>query len=121
MGKRTRGSRRSQRRSGGRHSGRQDRRDRRDAIARAPERSELLAAADLAEDELEEADDSTRRQPAPVARSRARASSLLAAKAATEYVYVAQDVRRIVVVAALLFAIMFALWILIVVAKVIRY
>jgi hypothetical protein len=54
------------------------------------------------------------------ARSRARPSSLLAAKAATEYVYVAQDVRRIVVVGGALFAVMLLLWVLIVVAKVIR-
>jgi hypothetical protein len=36
-------------------------------------------------------------------------------------VYVAQDLRRIVVVAAILFAILFALWVLIVVAGVIRF
>jgi hypothetical protein len=53
------------------------------------------------------------RGPAP------RPSSLLAARAATEYVYVAQDVRRIVAVGLLLFAIMLVLWILIVVARVI--
>ena len=50
-----------------------------------------------------------------------RTSSLLAAKAATEYVYVAQDVRRIVAVGALLFGIMLVLWVLIVVAKVIAF
>lgn len=52
-------------------------------------------------------------------RSGARPSALLASKAALEYVYVAQDVRRIVVVVAALFAIMFLLWILIVVTRVI--
>jgi hypothetical protein len=52
-------------------------------------------------------------------RSRARPSSLLAAKAATEYLYVAQDVRRILMVGGALFAIMLLLWVLIVVAKVI--
>jgi len=50
---------------------------------------------------------------------RVKPGSLLAAKAATEYVYVAQDLRRIVIVAALLFGILFALWLLIVVMRVI--
>ena len=50
---------------------------------------------------------------------RVKAGSMLAAKAATEYVYVAQDMRRIAVVAALLFGILFALWLLIVVMRVI--
>jgi hypothetical protein len=45
------------------------------------------------------------------ARARAKPGSLLAAKAATEYVYVAQDLRRIAVVAALLFGIMLVLWV----------
>jgi hypothetical protein len=44
---------------------------------------------------------------------------VLAAKAATEYVYVAQDLRRILVVAALLFGILFAAWLIIVVLRVI--
>jgi hypothetical protein len=51
-------------------------------------------------------------------RSRAKPSGMLAARAATEYVYVAQDLRRIVAVAALLFGIMFALWILFEVARI---
>jgi hypothetical protein len=50
---------------------------------------------------------------------RVKPGSLLAAKAATEYVYVAQDMRRIALVAALLFGILFALWLLIVVLQVI--
>jgi hypothetical protein len=50
---------------------------------------------------------------------RVKPGSLLAAKAATEYVYVAQDMRRIALVAALLFGILFVLWLLIVVMKVI--
>jgi hypothetical protein len=51
-------------------------------------------------------------------RSRAKPTGMLAAKAATEYVYVAQDLRRIVAVAALLFGIMFALWILLEVVRI---
>ena len=50
---------------------------------------------------------------------RVKPGSVLAARAATEYVYVAQDLRRITVVAALLFGVMIVLWLLIVVLKVI--
>jgi hypothetical protein len=48
-----------------------------------------------------------------------KAGSLLAERAATEYVYVSQDIRRIVVVAGGLVLVLFALWLLIVVMKVI--
>lgn len=48
-----------------------------------------------------------------------KAGSILATRAATEYVYVAQDIRRIVFVAGGLIAILFVLWFLLVVAKVI--
>ena len=53
------------------------------------------------------------------ARARAKAGSLLAAKAASEYVYVAADMRRILVVAGLLFGTLIVLWILLVVMRVI--
>ena len=43
--------------------------------------------------------------------SRVRPNSLLAARGAEEYVYVAQDLRRIAVVAVLLFGLLFAAWI----------
>jgi len=42
---------------------------------------------------------------------RVRPGSLLATRAAEEYVYVAQDLRRIALVAVLLFGLLFALWI----------
>lgn len=48
-----------------------------------------------------------------------KAGSLLAARAATEYVYVAQDMRRIIVVASGLFLFLFVLWLLVVAMKVI--
>jgi len=48
-----------------------------------------------------------------------KAGSVLATRAATEYVYVAQDMRRITLVAGGLIAVLFVLWLLIVVAKVI--
>jgi hypothetical protein len=52
-------------------------------------------------------------------RTRVRPGSLLAAKAATEYVYVAQDMRRILFVAVSLFGAMIALWVLLVMLKVV--
>ena len=92
----------------------------------APE-SELELATVIAED-IVERDTAPPTLPAASARAAARTAhprtrvkpgSLLAARAATEYVYVAQDLRRIVVVSALLFGIMLALYLLIVVARVI--
>ena len=128
MSKRTRGSRRAQqRRAGNRPGGRPGRaRDQR-AIGGRQEyaSSDLAVAPEIAEDTVagraDSAVDERTAGRAAVARTRARPSSLLAAKAATEYVYVAQDVRRILVVATALFGVMFALWILIVVAKVIHF
>lgn len=43
--------------------------------------------------------------------SRVRPNSLLASRAAEEYVYVAQDLRRIALVAVLLFGLLFGAWI----------
>ena len=54
------------------------------------------------------------------ARHRIRAGSLLAARAATEYVYVAQDMRRILAVASVLIATLIVLWVLIVLLKVVQ-
>lgn len=59
-------------------------------------------------------------QPAVHARHRVKAGSLLAARAATEYVYVAQDMRRILVVSVLLATTLIVLWLLIVVLRVIE-
>jgi hypothetical protein len=128
VSKRTRGSRRAQQRRAGRHGARPGRPTHRrsDSAGRTYRPSELAVAPEIAEELVEEdVDDAPAQEVAARAvraaapRGRARPSSLLAAKAATEYVYVAQDVRRIVLVAGLLFGIMFALWILIVVTKVI--
>jgi hypothetical protein len=126
--KRSRGSRRS-------HSGRPGTRPQRDRSGRAIARpqSQLRAAEEIAEDVVEgrpaSAADRLEQVPEPNvlrrsgapnrARLSGRPSAALAARAATEYVYVAQDVRRIALVAALLFGILFALWILVVVARVI--
>jgi hypothetical protein len=58
---------------------------------------------------------------APVAhtRQRVKAGSLLATRAATEYVYVAKDMRRILIVAAALLGVMIVLWLLLVVMRVV--
>ena len=98
----------------------------------APRLSQLDLAEDIAEEAIEESPAAT---PAPSAVRRAtratppatssrvhhkiKAGSLLATRAATEYVYVAQDMRRIVTVAVLLIGGMFVLWLLIVILKVI--
>ena len=58
-------------------------------------------------------------RPLRSATARTKPGSLLAARAANEYVYVAQDMRRILVVAAALFGTLIILWLLIVVMKVI--
>jgi hypothetical protein len=52
-------------------------------------------------------------------RHRVKAGSLLATRAETEYVYVVQDLKRITVVGVLLFGALLALWLLIVVVRVI--
>jgi hypothetical protein len=52
-------------------------------------------------------------------KAKVKAGSLLAARAATEYVYVGRDMRQILVVAGALFATLFALWLLIVVWRVV--
>ena len=129
MSKRTRGSRRpQQRRAPSRPAtraarGTAPRATAAAAVERAP--SELEAAPELAEELVDDDAPAAREQVARIAatpaapRSRARPSGVLAAKAASEYVYVVQDVRRIVLVAAGLFGTMFLLWILIVVLRVI--
>jgi hypothetical protein len=62
----------------------------------------------------------TQADAAAIARStpgrvKVKPNSLLAAKAATEYVYVGQDLRRIAIVGASLFGVLILLWIVLVV------
>ncbi|HUG47737.1 MAG TPA: hypothetical protein VMP67_04925 [Candidatus Limnocylindria bacterium] len=59
------------------------------------------------------------RVPRAHGRPRVKAGSLLAARAAIEYVYVKQDLKRITVLGVLLFATLIALWLLIVVLEVV--
>ncbi len=92
------------------------------AVSFAPT-SQLEAAEIVAEDVVEDRpaaaaavlETTARNHP----RARVKPGSLLAAKAATEYVYVAKDMRRILIVAALLGAVMLVLWVLLVVMRVV--
>jgi uncharacterized MAPEG superfamily protein len=120
MSKKTRGAARAHHRPGTRPA--TDRtRDPRRRLVEQP--SQLEAAEEAAEDIVEA-------QPAAAAaileanarshpRHRVKAGSLLASRAATEYVYVAKDMRRILFVAVLLTAIMLVLWLLLVVMRVV--
>ena len=91
--------------------------------------SQLEIAEELAEDIVEDRPAEARAAIQTAARSatpastrvhhKVKAGSLLAVRAATEYVYVSQDMRRIVVVAGGLIVVLFALWLLIVVMRVI--
>ena len=49
-----------------------------------------------------------------------KANSLLAARAATEYVYVSQDLRRIAIVAGTLMVALLIMWLLLVALKVVQ-
>ena len=85
--------------------------------------SQLETAEIVAEDVVEDRpataaavlDSNARNHP----RARVKPGSMLAAKAATEYVYVAKDMRRILFVAVLLGLVMIVLWVLLVVMRVV--
>lgn len=76
-----------------------------------------------ADELVEEGPAAARAQVERVARTgprhRIKEGSLLAVRAATEYVYVSQDLRRILFVAAALFGTLLVLWVLIVVMRVV--
>ena len=93
---------------------------RRRPIAERP--SQLEAAEVIAEDVVEERPAQAAHELEHVARAghprhRTKPGSLLAARAATEYVYVAQDMRRILLVGGLLFAVLIVLWLAVVVME----
>lgn len=86
--------------------------------------SQFEQAAEIAEELVEsptaaETPRVARGAPPAQRRTRVKPGSLLAARAATEYLYVAQDIRRIVVVSGVLFGIMLMLYVLLVVARVV--
>ena len=97
-----------------------------DRAARRRPQSQLEAAEVIAEDVVEEHPAAAAEELERVARTvptrpgvRTKPGSLLAARAATEYVYVAMDMRRILIVAGALFGTLLLLWLLIVQMKVI--
>jgi hypothetical protein len=124
VSKRTRGSARTQHHRPGTRpaSARSSASRQREATLAPP--SQLEAAPAIAEDVAEERPAAARAELERVARSsgprhRIKAGSLLAARAASEYLYVARDMRRIVVVAGALFGTLLLLWALIVVGRVV--
>jgi hypothetical protein len=128
MSKRTRGSARAHRRPGARppiSRAAGVRPARPSATTTAADRSPaapLEVAPEIAEAGVDHRAEPAATRARPLAasahvRPRAKPGSLLAARAANEYVYVAQDIRRIVVVAGLLFAAMIVAWLLLVVLK----
>ena len=114
MSKRVRGPVRTNRRPAGRPAG--------TATRRVP--SQLAAAEVIAADVIDGQPSEAATELAQVAhstpaRGRTRPGSLLAVRAATEYVYVAQDMRRILLVAGALFGTLILLWLLLVILRVI--
>ena len=87
--------------------------------------SQLEAAEAIAADVVEDRPATAAAELGRIARTTSRThhrikpGSLLAARAATEYVYVAQDMRRILLVAGGLIGLLFVLWLAVVVLKVI--
>ncbi|MEX2548520.1 MAG: hypothetical protein WD830_12160 [Chloroflexota bacterium] len=123
MSKRVRGTARAHRRPGARPpSERSAARGRTPSEARS---SQLEAAEVIAEEIVEERTEEAPAQERGATRAgtrlhhKVKAGSLLAARAATEYVYVSQDMRRIALVAGSLVVLLFTLWLLVVVLKVI--
>jgi hypothetical protein len=128
VSKRTRGSSRAQhRRPGARPASQRSAARRRDTGVPRAEAAPISPLADdqpLAAPATGEVAGSPSAQerrglPAAQPRQRIKPGSLLAARAATEYVYVAQDLKRIGVVGGLLFGTLFVLWLVIVVWRVI--
>jgi hypothetical protein len=123
VSKKVRGQVRTHRRPGTRAPS--ERTAERRRIAPAAEPSQLEEAEIIAQDIVEDGPEEARAELERYTRSSQRthhkikAGSLLAARAATEYVYVSQDLRRILLVAGGLIGLMFALWLLLVVMKVV--
>ena len=124
MSKRVRGSVRTHRPGTRAPSARTATRPERELSQAVPsqlEEAEILAE-DIVENRPEEAKAELERYSRTPQRThhKVKAGSILAARAATEYVYVAHDLRRILLVAAGLIGLLFGLWLLLVVMKVIE-
>jgi hypothetical protein len=122
MTKKVRGAARAHRRPGTRPAtDRMNNPRRRPILAEVPSQLEVaeVAAEDVVEDRPAAAAAVLEANARSHPRHRAKAGSLLATRAATEYVYVAKDMRRILIVAVLLVGIMLVLWLLLVVMRVV--
>jgi hypothetical protein len=121
MTKKVRGAARTRKRPGARPASERTSTARRPTMVAPASQLEAaeVAAEDIVEDRPATAaavlESSARQHP----RNRLKPGSLLAAKAATEYVYVAKDMRRILLVASLLVGVMLVLWVLLVVMRVV--
>lgn len=124
MSKRVRGPARPHRRSGTRAASDRpvgSRRPPAAAAAAIPAQAAKTTAEAVIEDKaVAPAAEIDRASRAVHPRQRVKPGSVLAAKAATEYVYVAQDMRRILIVAAALFGVLLVLWLLIIFLRVVE-
>ena len=83
------------------------------------EAAEVVAEEVLADEPVEAAHELEQVARQTPTRSRVKPGSLLAVRAASEYVYVSQDMRRILLVAGALFGTLIILWLLLVVMRVV--
>lgn len=124
MSKRVRGPARPRRRPGTRAASDRPVGSRRQAAAAIPaippQTAEPTAEAVIQDKAVAPAAEIDRASRAVHPRQRVKPGSVLAARAATEYVYVAQDMRRILIVAAALFGVLLTLWLLIIFLRVIE-
>ena len=104
MSKRTRGAKRTT-------ANRPGQRGRLDARRPAAPVARITPAEGAGEDTMSAAVETQQPMANTMRGSRVRPNSLLAARGAEEYVYVAQDLRRIALVAVLLFGLLIATWI----------
>jgi hypothetical protein len=127
MSKRVRGNVRAHRRPGARPSSERSANRRRNQPGPARARESQLEIAEVVAEEIVEGQPQQARaeleRTARTAQLRThhkiKAGSLLATRAATEYVYVSQDMRRILLVAGSLVGVLLVLWLLVVVLRVV--
>ena len=120
VSKRNRGSVRSHRRPGARPATERGAAPRRRAAAPSQlEAAEIVAEDVIADEPVEAAHELEQVARQTRSRSRVKPGSLLAVRAASEYVYVSQDMRRILLVAGALFGTLIILWLLLVVMRVV--
>ena len=89
--------------------------------ARAAELEAQIVAADKSAASSAERSRSRKSDPDAATRGRTRESGLLATRATAEYAYVQADIRRIVIVAGALFALMIAIWLVLNVTGVLHF